>query len=70
MAPCPCRATDFGRKYIWPKAVLPSATALITAAHKGMCGRMTLDSVENVSWKFILFFGERLIYCIWKAYRT
>ncbi|KAF9505962.1 hypothetical protein BS47DRAFT_1305920, partial [Hydnum rufescens UP504] len=44
------QATDFGRKYIWPKAVLPSATALITAAHEGTCGRMTLDSVENVNY--------------------
>ncbi len=43
------RATDFGRKYIWPNAVLPSPTALITAAYKATSGRLTLESVEDVS---------------------
>lgn len=43
------RATDFGRKYIWPNAVLPSPTALITAAYKAASGRLTLETVEDVS---------------------
>ncbi|KAF8335356.1 CFS1-like protein [Cantharellus anzutake] len=42
-----CQATDFGRKYIWPKALLPSPTALITAAYKATSGKMTLESVED-----------------------
>ena len=35
------------RKYMWPNSCLPSATALITAAHTSSQGRFTLESVEN-----------------------
>jgi cyclopropane-fatty-acyl-phospholipid synthase len=35
------------RKYMWPNSCLPSATALITAAHAGSQGRLTPQSVEN-----------------------
>ena len=35
------------RKYMWPNSSLPSATALITAAHVGSQGRFTVQSVEN-----------------------
>ena len=35
------------RRYMWPNAVLPSATALITAAHSASQGRFTLEGVEN-----------------------
>jgi len=38
---------DFGRKYFWPGANLPSATALIQAAHSAAQGRFTLYSVDN-----------------------
>lgn len=41
------RAEDFMRKYMWPNSCLPSATALITAAHTSSQGRFTLESVEN-----------------------
>ena len=32
---------------MWPNGCLPSATALITAAHTASKGRFTLESVEN-----------------------
>lgn len=35
------------RKYMWPNSCLPSATALITAAHSASQGRFTLEGVEN-----------------------
>ena len=35
------------RKYMWPNSCLPSATALISAAHTGSQGRFTLEGVEN-----------------------
>ena len=35
------------RKYMWPNSCLPSATALITAAHTSSQGRFTLEGVEN-----------------------
>lgn len=41
------RAEDFVRKYMWPNSCLPSATALITAAHTSSQGRFTLERVEN-----------------------
>jgi cyclopropane-fatty-acyl-phospholipid synthase len=41
------RAEDFMRKYMWPNSSLPSATALITAAHASSQGRFTLQGVEN-----------------------
>ncbi|KAF8803927.1 cyclopropane-fatty-acyl-phospholipid synthase [Phlegmacium glaucopus] len=41
------QAEDFMRKYMWPNSCLPSATALITAAHTSSQGRFTLESVEN-----------------------
>ncbi|KAI0699807.1 cyclopropane fatty acid synthase [Cytidiella melzeri] len=41
------QAQDFMRKYMWPNSCLPSATALITAAHTGGQSRFTLEGVEN-----------------------
>ncbi|KAF7354858.1 Cyclopropane-fatty-acyl-phospholipid synthase [Mycena sanguinolenta] len=41
------QAEDFMRRYMWPNSCLPSATALITAAHVGAQGRFTLEGVEN-----------------------
>lgn len=41
------QSEDFMRRYMWPNSCLPSATALITAAHSGSQGRFTLESVEN-----------------------
>ncbi|KAF9004701.1 cyclopropane-fatty-acyl-phospholipid synthase [Cyathus striatus] len=41
------QAEDFMRRYMWPNSCLPSATALITAAHSGSQGRFTLEGVEN-----------------------
>ncbi|TFK22195.1 putative cyclopropane fatty acid synthase [Coprinopsis marcescibilis] len=41
------QAEDFMRKYMWPNSSLPSATALITAAHTSSQGRFTLQGVEN-----------------------
>ena len=41
------RAEDFVRKYMWPNSCLPSATALVTAAHASSYGRFTLENVEN-----------------------
>ncbi|KAF9057318.1 cyclopropane-fatty-acyl-phospholipid synthase [Panaeolus papilionaceus] len=41
------QAEDFMRKYMWPNSCLPSATALITAAHSSSQGRFTLEGVEN-----------------------
>ncbi|KAG2014033.1 cyclopropane-fatty-acyl-phospholipid synthase [Coprinopsis cinerea AmutBmut pab1-1] len=41
------QAEDFMRKYMWPNSSLPSATALITAAHTASQGRFTLQGVEN-----------------------
>lgn len=41
------QAEDFMRKYMWPNSSLPSATALITAAHASSQGRFTLQGVEN-----------------------
>lgn len=41
------QAEDFMRKYMWPNSCLPSATALITAAHTASQGRFTLEGVEN-----------------------
>ncbi|KIY45166.1 putative cyclopropane fatty acid synthase [Fistulina hepatica ATCC 64428] len=38
---------DFMRKYHWPNSCLPSATALVEAAHSGAEGRFTLEAVEN-----------------------
>lgn len=35
------------RRYMWPNGVLPSATALINAAHSASQGRFTLEGVEN-----------------------
>lgn len=43
------RYTDFGRKYIWPGTVLPAVPAVVAAASKGHGGRMSLESVEDVS---------------------
>lgn len=34
---------------MWPNSCLPSATALVTAAHTGASGRFTLEGVENHS---------------------
>ncbi|THH02984.1 hypothetical protein EW145_g6630 [Phellinidium pouzarii] len=41
------QAEDFMRRYMWPNSCLPSATALITAAHSASQGRFTLEGVEN-----------------------
>ncbi|GLB33310.1 putative cyclopropane fatty acid synthase [Lyophyllum shimeji] len=41
------QAEDFMRRYMWPNSCLPSATALITAAHTAGQGRFTLEGVEN-----------------------
>ncbi|KAF5372015.1 hypothetical protein D9615_008056 [Tricholomella constricta] len=41
------QAEDFMRRYMWPNSCLPSATALITAAHTAGAGRFTLEGVEN-----------------------
>ncbi|KAF8898158.1 cyclopropane-fatty-acyl-phospholipid synthase [Gymnopilus junonius] len=41
------QAEDFMRKYMWPNSCLPSATALITAAHTASQGRFTVEGVEN-----------------------
>ncbi|KAL5527065.1 hypothetical protein ACEPAG_5856 [Sanghuangporus baumii] len=38
---------DFIRRYMWPNSCLPSATALVTAAHSASQGRFTLQGVEN-----------------------
>lgn len=35
------------RRYMWPNSCLPSATALIEAAHAASQGRFTLEGVEN-----------------------
>jgi hypothetical protein len=35
------------RRYMWPNSCLPSATALVGAAHVGSGGRFTLERVEN-----------------------
>ena len=43
------RYTDFGRKYIWPGTVLPAVPAVVAASSKGCKGRMSLESVEDVS---------------------
>ncbi|KAJ7638374.1 cyclopropane-fatty-acyl-phospholipid synthase [Roridomyces roridus] len=43
------QAEDFMRRYMWPNSCLPSATALITAAHSASNGRFTLERVENHS---------------------
>jgi hypothetical protein len=41
------RTEDFMRRYMWPNSCLPSATALVTAAHGASRGRFTLERVEN-----------------------
>ncbi|PPQ68356.1 hypothetical protein CVT26_005919 [Gymnopilus dilepis] len=41
------QSEDFMRKYMWPNSCLPSATALITAAHTASQGRFTVEGVEN-----------------------
>lgn len=41
------QAEDFMRRYMWPNSCLPSATALISAAHAGSQGRFTVEAVEN-----------------------
>ncbi|KAG5643582.1 hypothetical protein DXG03_000635 [Asterophora parasitica] len=41
------QAEDFMRRYMWPNSCLPSATALITAAHAAGAGAFTLEGVEN-----------------------
>jgi cyclopropane-fatty-acyl-phospholipid synthase len=38
---------DFMRRYMWPNSCLPSATALVAAAHTAARGRFTLERVEN-----------------------
>ncbi|TRM68154.1 cyclopropane fatty acid synthase [Schizophyllum amplum] len=43
------QAEDFMRRYMWPNSCLPSATAIVTAAHSACSGRFTLDSVANHS---------------------
>lgn len=43
------RYSDFGRKYIWPGTVLPAVPAVVAAASMGHKGRMSLESVEDVS---------------------
>lgn len=43
------------RRYMWPNSCLPSATALITAAHTSSSGRFTLEGVENHAARKLLF---------------
>ncbi|KAL1680789.1 cyclopropane fatty acid synthase [Schizophyllum commune] len=43
------QAEDFMRRYMWPNSCLPSATAIITAAHSACHGRLALESVVNHS---------------------
>ncbi|KAJ7062785.1 cyclopropane-fatty-acyl-phospholipid synthase [Mycena amicta] len=41
------QAKEFGRKYIWPNASLPSLSAIVAAVRAGAQGRLSVDSVEN-----------------------
>ncbi|KAL1738418.1 cyclopropane fatty acid synthase, partial [Schizophyllum fasciatum] len=43
------QAEDFMRRYMWPNSCLPSATAIIAAAHSACHGSFTLESVNNHS---------------------
>lgn len=47
------------RKYMWPNSSLPSATALITAAHVSSQGRFTLQGVENHAAREFLLTSAR-----------
>ncbi|EIN13978.1 cyclopropane fatty acid synthase [Punctularia strigosozonata HHB-11173 SS5] len=38
---------DFMRRYMWPNSNLPSATALVNAAHSASEGRFLLEGIEN-----------------------
>ena len=50
------------RRYMWPNSCLPSATALVTAAHTSSSGRFTLEGVENHAAREYLSYYEILVF--------
>lgn len=57
------------RRYMWPGGNLPSATAIVTAAHTAAQGRFTLDGVENHSARKSAFFHTPP-YCLYSRPRV